>query len=58
MSNFEERREARIDRLRDRAAKHREEETRRDKEDRRYSDLTNGQPILIGHHSEKKHRGL
>jgi len=56
--SFEERREARINRLRDRAAQHRDEEKRRDKDDRRYVDLTNGQPILIGHHSESKHRGL
>jgi hypothetical protein len=51
-----ERREARAERLRARAAKRRAEAESRDKRSRDLAGVMNGQPILVGHHSEKRHR--
>jgi len=57
MKDFEQKRRARIERMRDRA------ENLRDKSDARYSasrseidGIPMGQPILVGHHSERRHR--
>lgn len=55
--DYEERKEERIDRYRDRAEKNRDESERRHGVAREIqSFIPFGQPILIGHHSEKRHR--
>ncbi len=55
--DYEERRQARIERYEARAEKAREEAARAWETERRIGDLIPmGQPILIGHHSEKHHR--
>ncbi len=56
--NYEEEQEDRRDRLEARAAKLDAEATRRFEHSRNVRYQLNGQPILIGHHSEKGHRGL
>lgn len=56
-SDYEERRQARIERYEARAEKAREEAARAWETERRIGDLIPmGQPILVGHHSEKHHR--
>lgn len=56
-SDYEERKEERIDRYRYRAEKNREESESRHNAARTISSfIPFGQPILIGHHSEKRHR--
>ena len=56
-SDFKERRQARIERLKERAAKHeREGEGRINQARNMASFIPFGQPILIGHHSEKGDR--
>jgi hypothetical protein len=56
-SDYEERREARIERMKERAANRREEaEATRGRAMRTLNIIPAGQPILIGHHSEKRHR--
>lgn len=55
--DFEERKQARIERLRERAEKARAEGNARLNGARRIGDMIPmGQPILVGHHSEKRHR--
>lgn len=55
--DFEERREARADRLEERADKARKESDQAFKTaDSIASHIPFGQPILVGHHSEKRHR--
>lgn len=58
MSNaFEEKQEARRERYKELADKARAEASQADQAGRRISDLIPmGQPILVGHHSEKRHR--
>lgn len=57
-SDYHERREARIDRLKHRAEAARRESESRHKAASAISDhIPFGQPILVGHHSEKRHRG-
>ena len=54
--DYEDRQERRLERLEGRAVvKHAEAETRWAESDR-LSQAMNGQPVLIGHHSEKRHR--
>jgi len=55
--DYEERRQARIERYEGRAEKAREEAARAWETERRIGDLIPlGQPILVGHHSERHHR--
>jgi hypothetical protein len=55
--DYEERKEARIERLEERAAKKKAEaEARWQASGERASRIPMGQPILKGHHSEKRHR--
>lgn len=55
--DFEERREAKRERLEERAEKHAKEAARRfDTAHQIGSMIPFGQPILVGHHSEKRHR--
>ncbi len=55
-ADYEDRQERRRDRLEERAAKkHTEAESRFAASDR-MAGIMNGQPVLIGHHSEKRHR--
>jgi hypothetical protein len=55
---YEERRQRRVDALRTRAAKRRSEGASRQQWADHIGYNLNGQPILIGHHSEKRHRRL
>lgn len=55
--DFEERREARIERLEDRAAKKQKEAAQKYEASKAaVAGIPMGQPILVGHHSEAKHR--
>lgn len=56
MSNFEDRKAARIERYKNLAAKSNEEAEARHAINRRQIESMAGTPILIGHHSEKRHR--
>jgi hypothetical protein len=57
MNNYEERREARIERLRERAEQARQEsQAAYERSNAAVAGIPMGQPILIGHHSEKRHR--
>ncbi len=57
MNDFEARRAARVERLRERANKKAGERDAAWEEEKRIGDrIPLGQPILIGHHSEKSHR--
>lgn len=59
MNTYEEKKQAKIDRYRELAAKKANESNARCEESRRLgSILPFGQPILVGHHSEGKHRRL
>lgn len=54
--DYEEHKAARVDRLEERAARlHGESEAARSQV-KRLADVMQGQPVLIGHHSEKRHR--
>ena len=56
-TDYHERREARIDRLRDRADKHKAEgESKMESGRKMLHAIPFGQPILVGHHSEKADR--
>jgi len=55
--DYAERKEARIDRLESRAAKAQSESAASYNTARSIMDhIPTGQPILVGHHSEKRHR--
>ncbi len=54
--DFEERREQRVERLEGRAAAARRESEARSERSRSMAAVMNGQPILVGHHSEARHR--
>lgn len=54
--DYEDRREDRTDRLENRAAKHRAEANARHGKVDSLCRVMNGQPVLVGHHSEKRHR--
>lgn len=56
MNSFEEKRAARAERLENRAAKARQESAQRSESVHQMAGVMNGQPILVGHHSEKRHR--
>lgn len=56
MTPYEEKRQARIERLRARAAAKRGERNQRRGTVDRLCEVMNGQPILVGHHSERRHR--
>ena len=57
MNHYEQRRQARIERYRERAANAREEATRQSQESRAMlAVIPFGQPILVGHHSEGRDR--
>lgn len=57
MSNYEDRRQRRIERYERLAEKNREQsESRYEQAGRIQSFIPLGQPILVGHHSEKRHR--
>jgi len=57
LPDYEERKAARVDRLRSRAARKRGEAGRRYSAAQQTLDIIPlGQPILVGHHSEKRHR--
>ena len=58
MNSYEEKRQVRIERLENRAAKAHAEADARYEHGKRQGELLNGQPILIGHHSERAHRAL
>lgn len=59
MSDYEERKQARIDRYRERAEKARQESQRFSHESiSMLEHIPPGQPILVGHHSERGHRNL
>ena len=56
-ADYEERKERRIERLEERAEKaHKEGNSRLEDARRRADFIPFGQPILVGHHSEKRHR--
>lgn len=56
-SNYHQKREARIERARERAAKAESESAARHEKARKIGDMIPfGQPILVCHHSEKRHR--
>ena len=58
-SDFEERREARIDRYRDRASRARSEANSRfNSHNIETLRGMQGEPVKIGHHSERRHRRL
>ena len=54
--DYEERQERRRERLEERAEKQHAEAGHRHGESQRMAETMNGQPVLIGHHSEKRHR--
>ena len=54
--DYEGRQERRRERLEERALKQHDESARRFSESDRMAKMMNGQPVLIGHHSEKRHR--
>lgn len=56
MNDYQERKEARIERLQDRAAKAKDQAEALWKSTKSEYDVIDGQPILIGHHSERRHR--
>ena len=56
MNHYEEKKAARIERLEARAIKAGAESTQRHDQARHIAEMTNGQPILVGHHSERGHR--
>jgi hypothetical protein len=58
MLDYETRRQQRIERYQELAAKNQAESERRFRELHKQLEISNGQPILIGHHSEKSHRAL
>ena len=59
MSDYEERKQARIDRYRERAEEARQESQRFSHESiSMLEHIPPGQPILVGHHSERGHRNL
>jgi len=59
MSSYEERKQARIDRYKDLAAKKKRESEEAYKASKSMVEhIPMGQPILVGHHSEKGHRNL
>lgn len=58
MNEYEEKRQARIERLRSRSEKAHAEAGQRWGIAKQQGELLNGQPVLIGHHSEKGHRAL
>lgn len=58
MNDYHAKREARIERLQERAAKAEAESTAAfDAAHRAVAGIPMGQPILVGHHSERRHRG-
>ena len=56
MNDYEARQKAKRERYEELAQKHRDEAQRRREYADRMAGVMNGQPILIGHHSEKRHR--
>ncbi len=54
--NYEDKQEAKRDRMRDRATRLDTEAKRRGDSAENMARAMNGQPILVGHHSEKRHR--
>ena len=59
MSEYEERKQARIDRYREKAEKARQESRQLSHESiSMLEHIPPGQPILVGHHSEQGHRNL
>lgn len=55
-SAYEAKRAAKVDRLRSRAAAKRRERSALHKGIDRLGEVMNGQPVLVGHHSERRHR--
>ena len=55
-ADYEDRQERRRERLDERAARKNTEAESRFAESDRMASMMNGQPVLIGHHSEKRHR--
>ena len=53
---YQQKREQRAERLDNRAAKARQEATERGEYVHKMAEVMNGQPILVGHHSEGRHR--
>ena len=59
MSDYEERKQARIDRYREKAERARQESKELSRESiSMLEHIPPGQPILVGHHSERGHRKL
>ena len=56
MNAYEEKQAARAERMRAKATKLRGEADARMEHDRKIAEVMNGTPVLIGHHSEKRHR--
>src|SRR5690606_27924518 len=55
-SDYYERREARIERMVDKAERNREQAEALHTENHRMLDIMAGTPVLRGHHSERRHR--
>jgi len=55
-SDFQARRQRRVERMRERAESKRREAERLSSSSDALANVMNGQPVLVGHHSEKRHR--
>lgn len=56
MNTYEEKQQRKLERFQELSQKHTQEAEALDKINRHVGEILNGQPILIGHHSEKRHR--
>ena len=56
MNSYEEKQQRKLERFQELSQKHTQEAEALDKINRHIGKILNGQPILIGHHSEKRHR--
>ena len=56
MNPYEEKQQRKLERFQELSQKHTQEAEALDKINRHVGEILNGQPILIGHHSEKRHR--
>ena len=56
MTPYEEKQQRKLERFQELSQKHTQEAEALDKINRHVGEILNGQPILIGHHSEKRHR--
>jgi len=56
LNTYEEKQQRKLERFQELSQKHTQEAEALDKINRHVGEILNGQPILIGHHSEKRHR--